>query len=163
MKSKSLFWLSASLLLAAAPVAPAKTYKWVDENGKVHYSDRVPPEQAKRAREELSSQGVSVKKVEAAKTPEEIAVAKAAAEAEALAKRKAEEERRANLALVNSYATESDLIRNYEQNLELIEQQIITTTADIDVRQKNLDQFGRPRGPVRTVRARSGSGHQHDD
>lgn len=141
MKSKSLFWLSASLLLAAAPMTLAKTYKWVDENGKVHYSDRVPPEQVKQAREEISSQGVSVKKIEAAKTPEEIAAAKAAAEAEALARRKAEEERRANLALVNSYATESDLIRNYEQNLELIEQQIISTNADIDVRQKNLDQL----------------------
>lgn len=130
-----------AVLLALAPALPAKTYRWVDENGKVHYSDRLPPEAAKQAREELNSEGVTVNRVDRQKTDEEVAAARAAAKAQAEAARKIEEERQANLALVNSYASESDLVRNYEQNLELIEQQIISTNADIELRQKNLDQL----------------------
>jgi hypothetical protein len=128
-------------LLALAPAVLAKTYRWVDENGKVHFSDRLPPEAAKQAREEVNSEGVTVKRVDRQKTPEEVAAERAVAKAAADAARKAEAERLANLALVNSYASESDLVRNYEQNLELIEQQIISTNADIELRQKNLDQL----------------------
>jgi len=35
--------LIAALLLAAATAAPAKLYKWVDEQGNVTYSERKPP------------------------------------------------------------------------------------------------------------------------
>lgn len=142
MRARKLWLWTAGLVLASAsPVLLAKTYKWVDENGKVHFSDRVPPEAAKQAREEVNSEGVTVKQVARQKTTEEVAAERKAAQDALAAQRKADEERRANLALVNSYASESDLVRNYEQNMELIEQQIISTNADIDVRQKNLDQL----------------------
>ena len=36
-----------ALLLAAAPLAHAETYKWVDERGVVNYSNAPPPEAAK--------------------------------------------------------------------------------------------------------------------
>ncbi len=35
------------LLLAAAPLAQAETYKWVDEKGVVNYSNAPPPNSAK--------------------------------------------------------------------------------------------------------------------
>ncbi len=38
-------------LLAAAPTAASRTYKWVDENGTTHYSQTKPPD---RQAEELS-------------------------------------------------------------------------------------------------------------
>jgi hypothetical protein len=34
----------ATLLVALAPCAAAATYKWVDEKGVVHYTDKIPPE-----------------------------------------------------------------------------------------------------------------------
>ncbi len=37
------------LLLAAAPLAQAETYKWVDERGVVNYSNAPPPDSAKGA------------------------------------------------------------------------------------------------------------------
>ena len=136
--------LSLAVLIAAACCAPAfaaKLYKWTDENGKVHFSDRVPPEQVKQARSELNSQGVSVKQTERAKTPEEIAAAKAEAEEAARLQKIADEQRRSDETLINSYASEDDLKRAYEANLELIEQQIISTNADIDLRERNLEQL----------------------
>lgn len=36
-----------ALLLAAAPLAQAETYKWVDERGVVNYSNAPPPQSAK--------------------------------------------------------------------------------------------------------------------
>ena len=36
-----------ALLVAAAPLAQAETYKWVDERGVVNYSNSPPPESAK--------------------------------------------------------------------------------------------------------------------
>lgn len=39
--------LAILLLLAAALPAAAETYKWVDEKGRVHYSNAPPPESAK--------------------------------------------------------------------------------------------------------------------
>ncbi len=51
---KTVFWsllLTASLLLAASaeaqkkgPKAQPKVYRWVDENGEVHFSQTVPPD-----------------------------------------------------------------------------------------------------------------------
>ena len=38
-----------ALLLAAAPLAQAETYKWVDERGVVNYSNAPPPDSAKGA------------------------------------------------------------------------------------------------------------------
>ena len=40
MKTRSL--LSLAIALALAGVAHAELFKWVDENGKTHYGDRVP-------------------------------------------------------------------------------------------------------------------------
>ena len=38
----------AILILALAPFASAQLYKWVDKDGKVHYSDQPPPAQASK-------------------------------------------------------------------------------------------------------------------
>jgi hypothetical protein len=49
------------------------TYKWVDDQNVVHYGDRVPAEYAKRERTVLNRQGVEVNRLEAERTPEQIA------------------------------------------------------------------------------------------
>ncbi len=52
--------------------AEAKMYRWVDENGRVFYSDKVPPQQSKRERNVLNDKGLVVDTVKAAKTQEQI-------------------------------------------------------------------------------------------
>jgi hypothetical protein len=73
--------LSAALSYGAGPAAVAQdrggkagqTYKWVDEKNVTHYGDRVPPEYAKRERAVLNDQAVEVGRLEAQKTPEQLA------------------------------------------------------------------------------------------
>jgi hypothetical protein len=49
------------------------TYRWVDEQGIVHYGDRVPPQYAQKEQSLLNNQGVEVRRLDAQKTPEQLA------------------------------------------------------------------------------------------
>jgi len=79
----------ASLLFCMLPnsLYAATLYKWVDENGEVRYSDRIPPNQAEKKHQTLNNQGIVINTKEAAKTEEELA-------AEAEANRLLEEKKR---------------------------------------------------------------------
>lgn len=56
-----------------ASIKGGQTYKWVDEKNVTHYGDRVPPEYARRERALLNDQGVEVGRLEAQKSPEQLA------------------------------------------------------------------------------------------
>lgn len=47
-------------LLWAGPGAAAEVYRWVDENGEVHYSATLPPEHRDRGHDILNQQGIVV-------------------------------------------------------------------------------------------------------
>lgn len=51
----------------------AVTYRWVDDQGVVHYGDHVPPQYAQKEHTEINAQGVELKRLDAEKTPEEAA------------------------------------------------------------------------------------------
>jgi hypothetical protein len=77
---RRLFLLAATLTLVGAASVHAATatkgpiaYRWVDEQGVVHYGDHIPPQYASQERTELNSQGVEVSHVDAQKTPEQLA------------------------------------------------------------------------------------------
>ena len=74
MKPRSGFRLALAALAVAlyGPGGHGATYRWVDENGAVHYSDRVPPDQAKHRRAKLNSEGREVEVLDGAKSPEQI-------------------------------------------------------------------------------------------
>jgi hypothetical protein len=58
---------------AAESKSQTKLYKWVDENGIVHYGDHVPAEYSKAERQVLNEQGVPIKTLQKELTPEEMA------------------------------------------------------------------------------------------
>jgi hypothetical protein len=106
--SPTLLAVAFSLLAGATE---AQLYKWTDANGKVHYSDTVPPADIDRARRELRKDGTVKKDVERAQTPEERrAAALKAAEEEKERVARAERERR-DKALLATYATLADFDR----------------------------------------------------
>jgi len=57
---------------AATATNKGVTYKWVDEQGVVHYGDRIPPQYAQKESAVLNSRGVEVRKLDAQKTAEQI-------------------------------------------------------------------------------------------
>ena len=115
-----------------------KLYKWTDQEGNVHYSDQIPPEAKEYARERVNEQGVAVERVDRAQTPEELAAQKAAADKAIADAKHAEEMRKADEALMNSYASEEDLTRAYSQRLDLLSQTIDARQMEITAREQSL-------------------------
>lgn len=104
------------LLLAVAVLpAQAKLYKWVDENGKVHYTDTLPPSSASQGNAELSKSGNVVKKTESAGERQK----RLAAEAEAAERKKlADEQARKDRALLSTYTSEKEIDLSRDRALE---------------------------------------------
>ena len=127
--------LSLAIMLATAPAALAqkgatpqkKLYCWND-NGKKVCGDALPPEQAARARKEFSARsGRTLSEVDRALTAEErVAAAAAASQAQLAADAQAARVRR-DLAMVESYATEADLQRAFNERIVLVEESIKTS------------------------------------
>ena len=63
---------AAVLAASNSPTDKTVSYRWVDEQGVVHYGDHIPPQYATQDRAVLNSQGVEVKHLEAQRSPEEI-------------------------------------------------------------------------------------------
>src|SRR5512146_1287854 len=62
-------WAGAAV--AAAVSSKSVTYRWVDDQGIVHYGDHVPPQYAQKEHTELNAEGVELKRLDAEKSPEQ--------------------------------------------------------------------------------------------
>lgn len=119
----------ATLLVALAPCAAAATYKWVDEKGVVHYTDKIPPEAVEKSNVQLDKNGVPVKRTDAAPSAEQ---KRAKAEEEARAKQLAKDRElvdRRDRALLSTYTMESEIDLARRRALATIDQQIQSSTA----------------------------------
>lgn len=122
---------------------PQRLYKWVDDQGKVHYGDMVPPEYAKQERKVLNEQGVQVKTLEAAKTPEQIA------EEERLATQRKEQERIAaeqvahDRMLLATFTTEDDMVMTRDGKIAAIDGILRVTRDRIEKLEASLSQLTR--------------------
>ncbi len=129
MAAKLRIALAAILLVAvpASAVFAQPLYRWVDDEGVVHFGDRVPPEYASRSRHVLNSQGVRVGFEEGSLTDEERAAqAEAARQVEQERRDRAEIARRDRM-LLDTYLTVADIENLRDQRLELLESQIQVT------------------------------------
>lgn len=107
--------LKVLLLLAAAAAgaayaAPAThnnsekgiAYRWVDEQGVVHYGDHIPPQYANQERAILNAQGVEVGHLDGQKTPEQQA-------ADTRARQAQMKQRQHDAYLVSTYTSVKDI------------------------------------------------------
>ena len=133
------------LLLGFALIGPGaaqagKLYKWVDEDGQVHYGDQIPAEQAEKRHAVLDGQGVVRERVRAAKTPEELARERRLAREEAERERQAREQRFRDNILISTFATERDLLLTRDDRLAGVDSTIrITEKVLSDLEQKLIE------------------------
>jgi hypothetical protein len=67
--------LAAALAAAAVSAAPSSgptTYRWVDDQGVVHYGDQIPAQYAGKDREVMNAQGVAVGHVDGRKSADQL-------------------------------------------------------------------------------------------
>ncbi|MDH3759678.1 MAG: DUF4124 domain-containing protein [Gammaproteobacteria bacterium] len=135
----------ASLCMFTGGVDAAALYKWIDEDGQIRYSDRLPATQVKKKHQQLNSQGVVVGTTEAAKSEEELA---AEAEAKRIAEEQAAEEARLNQiqyekdqVLLLTFSSERELELARDDRLEVLDSVIRLITKNITSTQKTLQEL----------------------
>jgi hypothetical protein len=144
--------LAFALLLAGAGGARAAMYKWVDEKGVVHYTDKMPPEAVDKASVELNKQGVTVKKTEKALTLEQRQALEQEAERKREAARAQEEIARRDRALVSSYTSEAEIDLARNRSMQTINNVILSAQAfteqlrkrKVDVEARKAQSEGKP-------------------
>lgn len=119
------------ILMLATGVSAAKLYKWVDENGKVFYSDKIPPKANQGAHSTLNEKGLTVESKGAAKTAEEINKEK---ELERLRKEKQaviKKQEAKDKVLLKTFRSEDDLILARDGKLASVDNYIEITKGNI--------------------------------
>lgn len=102
--------LAALALALTIPHAWAQnTYKWVDDKGVVHYTDKMPPEMINKGATVLDKQARPIKKVDPALTPDQRAAKEAEEERQKQLARERDSAERKNRALLDSYTSESEI------------------------------------------------------
>jgi len=137
MKNFRYFIFLPALLIASTAVAE-RTFKWIDNEGQVHYGNRVPPEYAKAERKVINERGRTVKVYEAAKTPEEKAAAKKAADLEARKKALGEKQAIHDHSLLATYASEQDMQLAREGKVASVEALLQLTNSRIESMKQRL-------------------------
>lgn len=130
-------------VLCVSPLQAAGTKKWVDEQGQIHYGDRIPPEYLRGEHSVINEQGIEVRKNQAMKTEAELSK-----EAELQRQKQAEERKRLiearkqalrDRVLTDTFTTENDLIIARDARVEAVDSQISLTKTLIEHDQQRLN------------------------
>jgi phage-related minor tail protein len=120
--------LSMVALLVAMPVAAA-TYKWVDDKGVVHYTDKMPAEAVDKANVELNKQGIPIKRNDPAPSLEQRRAKAAEEERHKQLSRERELVDRRDRALMQSYTSEQEIDLARTRALATIDTQVQSAQA----------------------------------
>jgi len=117
----------ATALAVAAPT----TYRWVDDQGVVHYGDRIPPQYATKERSVLNAQGVEVRKLDAQKTAEQVA-------AESRKQQELFKRKQHDSFLVTTYTSVKDIEALRDERLQQLKAQLTAAEQYIDTLHSRL-------------------------
>jgi len=137
--------LTALLLIVWAPftLQAGNLYKWVDDEGRIHYSDRLPPADNTRPHNYLDERGIILDSIGAAKTKEQILQE---AEMERLRQerqRLIDEQRAADRVLLRTFRTEDDIIMTRDGQLQAVDSYITITQSNIKRLKLKLQEMQR--------------------
>jgi len=145
------------LLVLMSSADAGRLYRWVDDQGHVHYGDKIPPEYVKREHVQLDKHGVAIKRVDAAKTPAQIEREAELARLRAEKQRLIEEQQAADRVLLRTFRNEDDIIMARDGKIAAIDVIIQVTLSNIrrfkaklaDMQQKaaNLERAGERPSP----------------
>lgn len=121
----------------AGPKQTPKLYRWVDEDGVVHYGDSIPAEYAELERQVVNDHGITVDVLEAKKTEEELAEERRQEEL-----REAREmQRRADQALLATYLSVDEILMHRDRRVELFQAQARVTELYLSNLKRRLDKL----------------------
>jgi hypothetical protein len=108
-----------ALPLGSTAAEQQKLYRWVDNDGVIHYGDHVPAKYADMEKQVLNEHGVTVDVLHGKRTAEQIAEDNRMAEL----KRQAVLQRRADEALLATYLSVDEIVMHRDRRVELFQAQ----------------------------------------
>ncbi len=161
-----IFTLVTALL---ATPALAKLYRWVDADGKVNYTDKLPPSQANQARSELNERGMEVRKIERAKTAQELAQEKELKRLRKEREKIIEKQKAEDRVLLRTFRSGDDIIMAQDGKLAAIDVMIQIAISNIkqvkaqlvDMQNRAASQERRGRKPPKGLLGEIASSRQH--
>jgi len=104
---------------AGAVQAGERIYKWVDEKGVTHYGQTIPTEYRDQAASEMNKRGLTVKRIDAVAviTPDQRRAAEERAQRDREEQKRQFEQRRRDVALVNTYTSTREIDDARERSL----------------------------------------------
>ncbi|MBT5231047.1 MAG: DUF4124 domain-containing protein [Methylococcales bacterium] len=119
------------VLILMPAISQGGMVKWYDDKGVAHYSDHLPPSTSRKAREEINDQGLTVKKVRAAKTPEELAQERALKTRERLFRQQRKKQETKDRVLLRTFQTEKELLSSLNSLVKTIDGRIANIQTSI--------------------------------
>lgn len=124
---KHLIYLLLILVLSTANIVHAEFYRWVDDDGTIHYSDSLPPTKSQREQDLLNETGRVVKTIPAPKTIGELEEEQRLAKLEEEKLKKIEKAERRDRVLMAMYLTVEDIELVRDERIETVESAIRIT------------------------------------
>lgn len=116
--------LTTLFFILLNPLAYAqKMYKWTDANGKVVFSDQVPPDKANLQHEELDKNAQVIKVKEAAKTKEELDIEKRLAVIKKQIEQAITQQKARDKRLLSSFLTVESMEATYKLKITVFNEQ----------------------------------------
>lgn len=116
-----------------------RVYKWVDEDGQIHYGDSVPPEYSDLPKQVLNEHAVTVDHLEGRKTEEQLLAEQKARELET----QKELQRRADQALLATYLSVEEIVMHRDRRIELFQAQSRVTELYLRNLERRLSKLKR--------------------
>jgi hypothetical protein len=132
------FAVTILLLAGCGSIAIAgELYRWVDDQGTVHFSDSVPPEYSNTDRQVLNERGVAIKELPREKSAEELEADKRTDALDDTARRRQLEDEQRDMILLSTYLSIAEIEALRDRRKELLEGQIqVTEVYLLNLRQK---------------------------
>ncbi len=125
------------LVPLASQAQETRTYRWVDDEGVVHYGDSIPPEFAEKPKQVLNEHGITIQYLEGRKTDEQIAADLAAQKLEV----QKELQLRADQALLATYVNVEEITMHRDRRIELFQAQARVTELYLRNLRRRLDSL----------------------
>jgi hypothetical protein len=121
-----------------APSPAGDLYKWVDDNGVVHFSDAVPPEAIDKKRDVLDNKGIVVNEIEAKKTKAQLEEEERRKQVEAEKQHEINAQQQYDHMLLDTYTSESDIVSMRDRKISAIADIITLNQNRIDKLKEDL-------------------------
>ncbi len=139
-----------AVLITSSFCVQAKMYKWVDENGQMHFGDKIPTEYIAKEHDELNEQGVVIKHKDAAKTPKQKAEARRLESERKKAALVEKRKRQRDRVLLDTYTTERDLIVARDSRLDAVDSQIQLAVSIIKDSNNKIESMEKQVAQIKT-------------